>query len=266
MVGEDVAGPSSSVASAAAAAVDPDEVLRYARALLAAPSENPGGTEDLAAEIAIEILTVLGAEIRLVRSEEGRPSVVARFGSGARPRLAWNGHLDTVPTGDPSSWSCGPFDGEVVDGRLVGRGACDMKGPIASAIGAIAAIRRAGISLAGTLELHLVADEEHAGVHGTRVLRDQGLLDQDAAIVGEPTEMEIVLAERGGAWVTAVAHGKAAHGSQPHRGVNAILTMSRFLLRLPEALPHRVHPLVGAPTVNVALVSGGSAPNVVPDR
>jgi succinyl-diaminopimelate desuccinylase len=148
----------------------------------------------------------------------------------------------------------------------VGRGACDMKGPIASALGAVAALRRAGLSLAGTLDLHLVADEELAGTHGTRVLRDQGLLDQDAAIVGEPSEMEIALAERGGAWVTAVAHGKAAHGSQPERGVNAILTMSRFLLRLREALPDRVHPLVGSPTVNVALVSGGSAPNVVPDR
>ena len=98
--------------------------------------------------LAGEILTALGAEIRLVRSEEGRPSVVARFGSGARPRLAWNGHLDTVPTGNASRWSSGPFDGEVVNGRLVGRGACDMKGPIASAIGAIAGIRRAGIGLA----------------------------------------------------------------------------------------------------------------------
>jgi acetylornithine deacetylase/succinyl-diaminopimelate desuccinylase family protein len=178
----------------------------------------------------------------------------------------WNGHIDTVPAGDPGSWTSGPFDGEVVEGRLVGRGACDMKGPVAATLGAIAAIRRAGITLGGTLELHLVADEEHAGVHGTRVLRDQGLLDQDAAIVGEPTEMEIALAERGGAWVTAVAHGKAAHGSQPHRGVNAILAMSRFALRLGEVLPARVHPLVGAPTVNAAMISGGSAPNVVPDR
>jgi succinyl-diaminopimelate desuccinylase len=265
MVGEGAAGAASAAADAAAA-VDPDEVLRYARALIAAPSENPGGTEDDVADVASNILTDLGAEIRIIRSEEGRPSVVARMGSGERPRLAWNGHLDTVPAGDPSSWSSDPFEGAVVDGRLVGRGACDMKGPIASALAAVAAFRRAGLSLAGTLDLHLVADEELAGTHGTRVLRDQGLLDQDAAIVGEPSEMEIALAERGGAWVTAVAYGKAAHGSQPHLGVNAILTMSRFLLRLEEALPDRVHPLVGAPTVNVALVTGGSAPNVVPDR
>jgi succinyl-diaminopimelate desuccinylase len=271
MVGEDVARPAAAAAGGAAAeaaatATDPEEVLRYARALIAAPSENPGGTEDQVADVVTGILTDLGADIRIVRSEEGRPNVVARLGSGERPRLAWNGHLDTVPAGDPSTWSRGPFEGEVVDGRLVGRGACDMKGPIAAALGAVAALRRAGLSLAGTLDLHLVADEELAGTHGTRVLRDEGLLDQDAAIVGEPSEMEIALAERGGAWVTAVAHGKAAHGSQPHLGVNAILTMSRFLLRLPEALPDRVHPLVGAPTVNVALVTGGSAPNVVPDR
>ena len=270
MVGEDVVRPASAasgpVAEAAAAAIDPDEVLRYARALIAAPSENPGGTEDEAVEVASGILSDLGAQIRVVRSEEGRPSVVARIGSGARPHLVWNGHLDTVPAGDPASWSSGPFDGDVVDGRLVGRGACDMKGPIAAALGAVAAIRRTGVSFAGTLVLHLVADEEHAGIHGTKVLRDEGLLDQDAAIVGEPTEMQIALAERGGAWVTAVAHGTAAHGSQPHRGVNAILAMARFALRVHEVLPERVHPLVGAPTVNVAMVAGGSAPNVVPDR
>ena len=66
--------------------------------------------------------------------------------------------------------------------------------------------------------------------------------------------------------MTAVAHGAAAHGSTPHLGVNAIASMSRFVLRLPEVLPERVHPLVGAPTVNAAMVAGGSAPNVVPDR
>lgn len=212
------------------------------------------------------ILTALGADIRTIRSDAGRPSLVARIGAGDGPRLAWNGHLDTVPAGDPSTWSSEPFEGTVVDGRLIGRGACDMKGPIASALAAVAAIGRAGRELAGTLDLHLVADEEHGGSDGTAVLHEQGLLDHDAAIVGEPTEMDPALAERGGAWVTAVAHGRAAHGSQPHRGANAILAMSRFALRLPEVLPEREHPLVGRPTVNIALVAGGTAPNVVPDR
>jgi len=266
MVGEGSAGPASAAARAAADAVDPDEILRFARALIAARSENPGGTEDAAVQVAGDVLTELGATTEIVRSNDGRPSLVARIGKGDRPRLAWNGHLDTVPAGDPSTWSSDPFEGAVTDGRLVGRGACDMKGAIASALAAVAGVRRGRIDLAGTLELHLVADEELSGTHGTRVLRDRGLLDQDAAVVGEPTELELALAERGGAWVTAVARGKAAHGSQPHRGVNAIVSMSRLVLRLPEVLPDREHPLVGRPTVNVAIVAGGSAPNVVPDR
>jgi succinyl-diaminopimelate desuccinylase len=98
------------------------------------------------------------------------------------------------------------------------------------------------------------------------VLRDRGLLTQGAAIVGEPSNLEVALAERGGAWVTATTYGAAAHGSQPDRGVNAITAMARFLLRLQEVVPDTIHPLCGRATVNAALIEGGSAPNMVPDR
>jgi succinyl-diaminopimelate desuccinylase len=208
----------------------------------------------------------IGADTDTVRGDAGRPSVVATIGSGAGPTLAWNGHLDTVPAGSLDTWSVDPWAGEVLDGRLIGRGACDMKGAVAAALAAGSAIRRAGIELAGTLAFHLVADEELAGIHGTRVLRDRGLLTQDLAVVGEATDLTLALAERGGAWVTATAYGASAHGSQPERGVNAITSMARFLLRLPEVLPGVEHPLCGRPTVNAALIEGGSAPNMVPDR
>ena len=263
-------GPASVVrspaADAAAASVDADEVVRFARALIAAPSENPGGTEDEAAAVAADILSSLDITPEIVRGEEDRPSVVARLGGAPRPSLAWNGHLDTVPAGSPDTWSQPPFAGEVVDGKLIGRGACDMKGGIAAALASAAAIRRAGVELGGSLWFHLVADEELAGIHGTKVLWERGMLDQDAAIVGEPSELQLGLAERGGAWITATAYGAAAHGSQPERGVNAITSMARLLLRLEEALPDLRHPLIGGPTVNAALIEGGSAPNVVPDR
>ena len=255
-----------SAANAAAEAVDPDEVVSVARALIAAPSENPGGTEEAAAAVVSEILIGLGASIETIRSEGDRPSVVAALGASERPSLAWNGHLDVVPAGSPDTWSHPPFEGIVENGRLIGRGAGDMKGAIGSALGAAAAIRRAGIELGGTLMFHLVADEELAGVHGTQVLRARGLIEQDAAIVGEPSSLRVGLAERGGAWMTLTSYGRAAHGSTPHLGVNAITSMSRVLLRLGEVLPDREHPLVGRPTVNVALIDGGSAPNVVPDR
>jgi succinyl-diaminopimelate desuccinylase len=246
--------------------VDPDEVLRFARRLIATPSENPGGTEDAVAGVAVEILEDLGGRPEIVRGEEGRPSVVARFGRGDRPALAWNGHLDVVPAGDPSAWRHPPFGAEVVDGTLVGRGAADMKGAVASALAAVWAIRHSGVELAGRLDLHLVADEELAGLHGTKVLNERGYLDQDAAIVGEATDLNIALAQRGGAWITATARGRAAHGSTPQLGVSAITSMARFLLRIEEVLPDIEHPLVGRPTVNAAMIQGGSAPNVVADR
>ncbi len=252
---------------AVAAAVDADEVLAFARALIAARSENPGGTEDEAAAVASEILAGLGATLEVVRSDAGRPSVVAEVGGGDGPSLAWNGHLDVVPAGSPDTWRHDPWAGEIDDeGRLVGRGAADMKGPIGAALAAAAAARRTGLAFGGSLVFHLAADEELAGVHGTKVLWERGFLTQHAAIVGEPSELDVGLAERGGAWFTATSFGRAAHGSQPHRGVNAITGMARFLLRLPEVLPDIDHPLVGHPTVNAALIAGGSAPNVVPDR
>lgn len=247
-------------------AVDGDEVVRLAQALISAPSENPGGTEDEVAALVSEMLDDLDGSPQIVRSEDGRPSVVARFGGGERPRLAWNGHLDTVPIGEPATWEHPPFGAQIVDGRLVGRGSADMKGPVASALAAVSALRRSGVELAGTLDLHLVADEELAGVHGTAVLLERGYLDQDAAIIGEPTELSLTLAERGGAWILATAAGKAAHGSTPHLGVSAITSMARFVLRLDEVLPDIEHPLVGRPSVNAAMIAGGSAPNVVADR
>jgi succinyl-diaminopimelate desuccinylase len=247
-------------------AVDADEVLRLARALIAARSENPGGTEDEAAGVAADVLSGLGAALEVVRSDAGRPSVVATMGSAEGPSLAWNGHLDVVPAGDPVTWTHPPFAGEVQDGRLIGRGAADMKGAIAAALAAAAAIHRSGVALGGALTMHLAADEELAGTHGTRVLWERGFLRQDACVVGEPSGLRVGLAERGGAWITATTRGRAAHGSTPHLGVNAITSMARFLLRIEEVLPDLEHALVGRPTVNAALVSGGTAPNVVPDR
>jgi succinyl-diaminopimelate desuccinylase len=256
----------SDAAEAAARAVAPDDVLRYARAMITVPSENPGGTEDGVAAVAAEILTELGADPEIVRSEEQRPSVIATVAGSGAPSLAWNGHLDVVPAGSLDTWSHPPFAGNVVSRKLIGRGAADMKGPIAAAMAAYAGIRRAGVALGGSLTYHLAADEEFGGVHGTKVLWERGLLTQDAAVVGEPSELTLGLAERGGAVVVATAFGKAAHGSQPHHGVNAITSMARFLLRLEEVLPDLEHPLAGRPTVNAAVIEGGSAPNVVPDR
>ena len=257
----------SNLAGAAADAVDPDEVLAFTRALIAARSENPGGTEDEAADVAVTILRGLGADPDDRALGRGTPQR-GRRDRGRRPDRTWRGTATSTSCRPdrPTPGRRDPWAGAIDDGRLVGRGSADMKGPIGAALAAAAALVRSGVERRGTLVFHLAADEELAGIHGTKVLWERGLLDQDACIVGEPSELQLGLAERGGAWFTATAYGKAAHGSQPHRGVNAITSMARFLLRLPEVLPDLEHPLTGRPTVNAALITGGSAPNVVPDR
>jgi acetylornithine deacetylase/succinyl-diaminopimelate desuccinylase family protein len=249
----------------AAAAVDADEVVELAQRLIRAPSENPGGTEDDVAAIVTEALEGVGADPATIRSEAGRPSVVAEVGTGGRS-LVFNGHLDVVPAGDPGHWPHPPYDAHVQDGRLWGRGAADMKGPIAAAIAAAAAIERAGVSTGGRLVFHLVADEEYLGTHGTVVLRDRGLLRGDACIVGEPSDLALGLAQRGGAWIRATGHGRIAHGSTPDLGTNAIEAIARFVLAAPAALPDREHRLTGRPTINVSTIEGGRSFNVVPDR
>jgi acetylornithine deacetylase/succinyl-diaminopimelate desuccinylase family protein len=255
----------SAAARDAAAAVDADEVIALARALIRSPSENPGGTEDGPAGIVAEVLAALGAAPETVRSPGGRPSVLGELGRGERS-LVFNGHLDVVPAGEADAWPHPPYEAAIADGLLWGRGSADMKGPVAAALGAAAAIRRAGIEPAGRLVFHLVADEEYMGTHGTAVLLREGYLHGDACVVGEPSELSIGLAQRGGAWIRATSHGTIAHGSTPHLGVNAIESMARFVLASPDALPDRTHPLTGAPTINVSTIEGGRSFNVVPDR
>ena len=128
---------------AAAAAVDPDEVLAYTRALIAAKSENPGGTEDLAAAVASDILMELGAPPEIVRSDAGRPSVVASIGTETGYRLAWNGHLDVVPAGSLDTWRHDPWAGEDRDEGARRSRRRGHEGPDRAALAAASALRRA---------------------------------------------------------------------------------------------------------------------------
>src|SRR5439155_26474122 len=133
-------------------------------------------------------------------------------------------------------WDTDPFGAAVADGRLTGRGSADAKGPVAAALEAVAMLKEAGFAPAGTLELELVADEETMGFKGAGHLVERGLIAPDLAIVGEPTSLRVVHAQRGSGWYRITVRGKAAHGSAPERGVNAIEHMAGVLRHLPESL------------------------------
>ncbi|MDP9068937.1 MAG: M20 family metallopeptidase [Actinomycetota bacterium] len=244
--------------------VDPERLVERLRALVRAESENPPGRELEAARVAEAQCRDLGLDVSTHEAEPDRPSVVARWGGGGGRVVGFCSHIDVVPAGDPTLWARDPYSGEVVDGRLHGRGSGDAKGPCAAALEAVAALRSAGFDFPGMLELSFVADEEAAGFKGAGYLAEKGLIKPDVAIVGEPTSLRVVRAQRGVCWFRITTRGRAGHGSAPERGVNAIKHMAEIVLHLEETLPDIVHPVVGGPSIGVGTIRGGEKVNIVP--
>lgn len=244
--------------------VDRDRLIERLQRLVQTPSENPPGNEAEAAKLVRAYCEELGLETDEYELEPGRPSVVARWKGGDGPTFTYCSHIDVVPVGDPGLWERDPFSGEISDGRLHGRGSGDAKGPIAASLEAVAALKASGFEPEGTLELALVADEETMGFKGAAFLVEEGHVRPDIAIVGEPTSLRIVRAQRGAAWFRVTTRGVAGHGSAPERGVSAIRHMAEIVLRLDETLPDISHPVLGGPSLNVGSIHGGEKVNIIP--
>jgi succinyl-diaminopimelate desuccinylase len=236
--------------------------------LVRIPTENPPGNEKGASIFLKPILSKMGFKFKTYLSPKGRWNIVAerRWGRGGR-RLIFNGHLDVVPAGDPSQWKYRPFQGKLEKGRIYGRGASDMKSGIASFLQAISMIDRSKIHLdRGALILHLVSDEESHGHQGMGFLTQKGVIQGDAALVGEPTDLDLVICQKGALWLRISTIGKSAHGSRPHQGVNAIEKMMTLINQLNSISLDREHPMLGKPTLNIGTIQGGTKVNIVPDQ
>ena len=214
----------------------------------------------------------------------GRANFIATWGEGASGgrehgtagparSLIFNSHTDTVSPGDAKEWNRDPFSGDLVEGteesgdRICGRGAADAKGPLAAMIAALESIVRSGTPLQGRLILTAVAFEESNGL-GTQV-EVFGGTKADAAIVGEPTGLELHIAHKGVARIDITTRGKPAHASEPWEGTNAISKMGKVILaldELSETVSRRGDPLLGKATLAVTRIDGGIGLNVVPPR
>jgi acetylornithine deacetylase/succinyl-diaminopimelate desuccinylase-like protein len=237
-----------------------DEVVEILADLVRAPSENPPGDETQVAAAAEAWLTRLGLPTDPVTPLPKRTSTISSWGPADTGRtLLFNGHYDVVPVPDPDEWPYPPFAAEIHDGRMYGRGTTDMKAGIAACLAAVSALQRAGADPKGRLLMHLVADEEALGTHGTKFLVENGYCEGvTEAIVGEPTDMHLVPAERGAVWLRVVTEGVSAHGSTPQLGVNAIEHMARVIQELSQIRFRKLHEMLGAPTFNVGTITGGS--------
>lgn len=247
-----------------------DELRGFLRILVQSESVNPPGNTRAAASVTAEMLRSFADEVREVGPEAEIPSLLAWLNRGRGPQLLFNSHLDTVPIGDRSNWEHDPFSGEIVDGKLYGRGSADAKGCLAPMIIAGKALARSGLALDGTLVINPVSDEEVGGLRGTKWIVDKALVAPDAVVIGEITTNRVAIAHKGVIWFRLVTHGRTAHASTPWEGVSAISHMVSVLNRiqseLAPALAQRSHPLTPPPSFNIGMISGGVKANVVADR
>ncbi|TVP76428.1 MAG: M20 family peptidase [Gemmatimonadales bacterium] len=256
--------------SESASAVD------LARALVAVPSVNPeleagGDGEDHISTLVAGWLEDWGFRVRRTEVAPGRFNVVARVGGGG-PTLVLNGHLDTVGV---EGMTLDPFDPHVTeDGLLQGRGSADMKGGLAALLVAARARARQlaaapASSPPGTLIVLLTADEEHASVGLEAEIAGGFEAPEPAlAVVCEPTSLAVATANKGFVWTTLRVHGRAAHGSRPEEGRDAVVHAGRILAALDrwpelEGSPPP-HPLLGRGTIHAGPIRGGTSPSVIP--
>jgi acetylornithine deacetylase/succinyl-diaminopimelate desuccinylase family protein len=245
-----------------------ERAVALTRDLVRIKSEAPPGNERPVAEFIVEYLKKHGVEGSVVPVGEDRANVMAVL-KGNRPgkTLLYQGHIDVVPA-VVSEWSIPPYEGVIRDGKLYGRGSADMKSGVAAMIEATLWLKRNKVPLAGDLVLGFVADEEVSNKGTYKMLNDG--LQADFCVISEPTSLDIVLGHRGVLAMEVTFLGKSVHSAQWHTGINAITKAVDFINRTREfydsILSKKSHPLLGPPTLNVAVIDGGKKFNVIPDQ
>ena len=248
---------------------DTEKLLRE---LIALPSVNPAflgpgdphAGEERVADFLAATAARAGLDIEFQKVLPGRSNLLATLSPSGkvRQRILLAPHMDTVGV-----FSEDQFLPRINGDRLFGRGACDTKGSVAAMLTALTKLAKQKLRPSETeIIFGGLIDEENAQV-GSRALANGGL-KANLAIVGEPTENQIVTAHKGSLWLRFETHGKAAHGARPELGVNAVHEMARIVDFLQTdysaQLRRRKHPLLGRATISVGKISGGTQPNIVP--
>lgn len=246
-----------------------DATIELLRDLVAIDSVNPSlvpggaGEKEIAEAVAAE-MRATGMDVEVTEVAPGRPNVVGVIeGRVAGKSLMLCGHLDTVSVEGMDA----PFDPVERDGRLYGRGSGDMKGGVAAMIGAARTIVASGGLEAGKLIVAAVVDEEYASIGAEALVKHWRA---DAAVITEPTDLTVAVGHKGFSWVEVTTEGRAAHGSRPGEGRDAILRMGRVLSRLEahdrELQSRPPHPVLGVASLHASLIEGGRELSTYPER
>ncbi len=249
--------------------VEREKSIAFLQSLIRINSVNPKGNE---LEVAKKIAAYAeegGLQTEIKAFTKGRANIVVRLEGkdSSRAPLVFSGHLDTVPIGD-TPWKYDPFSGEISDGKIYGRGSCDMKGGVAAIIEAMIRLKQANEKTEADIIFAGTAGEEVDCLGARELMKDKSIHHAGAIVIAEPSNGRVFSAHKGALWLEIVVYGKTAHGSMPEQGVNAIVHMNNVLNKLMEyRFPYeKEHALLGKPSLNISTITGGVKTNVVPDQ
>ena len=254
--------------------VDGDYVTNLARELIRIPAENPPGDCSGIADRILSELKSLGVDrIETHEFKKGMPNFIIQAGEGGEGgHLVIGSHMDTVPVhpDEVEAWEVPPFSGELRGGEIWGRGAADMKGALASTLGAFKALRDGGVKIPGELTWVLLSDGEHGDQNGAATLAERGILKEiggDMVLYTESRSNNIIRSFKGRIFFEVKVRGRSVHVSVPEKGINAIEKMARIVDTFKaERLGVEPHPFLGPCTLTFSTIQGGSAVNVVGGR
>jgi succinyl-diaminopimelate desuccinylase len=243
--------------------VDSDALIDFTRRLVQLPTVNEVGRgEAPAAQLVVELMRSWGWDPVVEEVAPGRPNVIATVeGDQPGPTLLFEGHTDVVTEGDSAQWTVDPFGGDIVDGRLYGRGSADMKSGLAAMLFATRELQRSG-PFPGRVRLAVLVDEEGMMLGAKHFVAAGHATDVDAAIVCEPEAEEVCLTAKGALRVRLDFHGAMAHGAMPQYGRNPVPVLGKALGWLAEYQAQLqnssgAHPHLGLPYVTPTVMQAG---------
>ena len=244
------------------------EAAHILRRLIDAASPNPPGDCEAVSRVCVELLEHDVSDVQILRAPDGTPNVLASIGHGTKTLLL-HSHYDTQPAGDLTRWESDPYRATLRNGVIYGRGAGDDKGSVAAQIATLLTLARGGYDPPFRLQFAFVADEESGGERGTKFLRDSGALHADAVVIGEQTDNQLAIGERGIVWLRIEFAGRAAHGAIPEAGRSALIPAAALISRLlqslaPELQRRRPTPLLPASSINIGRCVAGVDVSTVP--
>ncbi|MCI8638726.1 MAG: M20 family metallopeptidase [Coprococcus sp.] len=239
---------------------------RFLKEVLSIPSVNGVDGERNLAVFLRNFLQECGLQVILQEIDKKHANIIAVLEGETKETVVWNGHLDTVPYGNPAQWDTDPAVPVKKNGCYYVRGASDMKSGTAAMVWTLAYMKEKERIPKQTIYFCGTCDEEKDGL-GAKYLLESGVLGKPSLfLIGEPTSLRPGVAQKGCVWLKLKIHGKTSHGAYPAEGVNAIEYGMRIFLRLKEKLEKETHEILERPTVQMSMAKGGIVPNMTPDE